>query len=417
MAQPKSLERDLAAAVQTGGLSLDRVPEGVWIEIIRYMEQMYAGLVDMQQEAERRAHELREAKEFADNVIRCMVNTLVVTDQAGEIRLVNEAAAKLCGYGEKELVGQPLAMLLPCEEGDCGTGRRTLWQTLCDQGSIWDREAVLRDKSGNEIPVGISARLLTDHVGDAVGMVLVVSDLRQIRSLQEQLIQSEKMSSLGRMAAGVAHEINNPLVGVVVHSHLMLENMGAGDPNRENVQRVVKEAMRCRDIVRDLLGFARRGPSGGALIDVNRVLEETLALIEKQPSMHNVTLDWSLSEGLPLVTGDAGQLEQAFMNIVVNAAQAMDGRGVLHLDTRWDADRQVIEVAITDTGPGIAPAVLPQLFEPFFTTKEPGGGTGLGLAIAYSIVERHHGRVDAHNVPEGGARFSITLPRAEDRHE
>jgi len=309
-------------------------------------------------------------------------------------------------------------MLFPWDDADRGAaGWRALWRALCDEGSIWNRETVLHAKGGEEVPVGISGRLLTDHVGDAVGMVLVVSDLRPIRSLQEQLVQSEKMSSLGRMAAGVAHEINNPLVGVVVHSHLMLERLSEDDPSRASVQKIAKEALRCREIVRDLLGFARRGSSAGAFIDVNRVLQETVAVIEKQPSMHNVEWTWCLGESLPVVSGDAGQLQQAFMNIVVNAAQAMDGRGMLTLATRWDPGRRAVEVTFTDTGPGIPPDVLPKLFEPFFTTKQPGSGTGLGLAIAYSIVERHHGRIEAANAPEGGARFCITLPPAEDRHE
>jgi signal transduction histidine kinase len=218
------------------------------------------------------------------------------------------------------------------------------------------------------------------------------------------------MSSLGRLAAGVAHEINNPLGGIVVYSHLLLEDTPLSDPRRANLEKIVQQAMRCREIVQDLLGFARPPKSGEERLDLNRLLRTTLSVFSGQALFHNATIDWDLSRGPLWVMGDSGQLQQALSNIVLNAAQAMDGRGRLTIRSETAPEENVVRVTISDTGPGISSQDLPHLFEPFFTTKEAGQGTGLGLAISYGIVKRHRGTIDVTSRPGEGARFTVTLP-------
>jgi len=320
-------------------------------------------------------------------------------------------------------------------------------------GAVRDAETVARSQSGAQVPAGFSGSVLHDAHGDVVGVAVVVRDLREtkrllasaaeaaaaerlkreelaraneeLRSLQDQLIQAEKMSSLGRLAAGIAHELNNPLGGIVVYSHLLLEDTPAEDPRRPNIEKIVRLCLRCREIVQELLGFARPAKSGEELLDVNQVLRRTLDVFAGQALFHNVTIDWALWREPLMVLGDGGQLQQAFANIVLNAAQAMDGAGRLTIRTgkvgpheaaaasdERRQDQARVRITVSDTGPGIPPEHLPKLFEPFFTTKEAGQGVGLGLAITYGIVQRHGGTVEALSRAGEGASFVVTLPAA-----
>jgi len=225
----------------------------------------------------------------------------------------------------------------------------------------------------------------------------------------QQLVKSERLATLGQLAAGVAHEINNPLGAVLMYTHLSLEEMEAEDPGRQNLRKAVTEATRCKDIVKGLLDFARQTEPKIEQADVNEILERTLSLVEKQALFHNVRITRVLSPDLPKIMIDAGQIQQVFTNIILNAAEAMEGEGDLTVTTRMSADSQAIECEFTDTGSGILPENLGKLFDPFFTTKEVGRGTGLGLAVSYGIITRHKGTIDVDSEPGKGTTFTVRL--------
>jgi two-component system NtrC family sensor kinase len=225
-----------------------------------------------------------------------------------------------------------------------------------------------------------------------------------------RIMESERLAHIGQLAAGVAHEINNPLTGIVTYSHLLLERSVVGNGTRESLEKIVKQANRCRDIIRGLLDFARQRKPEKRLSNVNRVLEECVSLVDNQALFHNIRIVQHLAQDLPKVLMDPSQIQQVFMNMIINAAEAMHGNGQLTITTRHVLADSAVEVEFTDSGHGIKEEDLDRIFNPFFTTKEVGHGTGLGLAISYGIVQEHKGTITVESQEGQGATFTIRLP-------
>jgi len=232
-----------------------------------------------------------------------------------------------------------------------------------------------------------------------------------------RIMESERLAHIGQLAAGVAHEINNPLQGIVTYSHLLLERAGPQDGNREFLEKIVKQADRCRDIIRGLLDFARQRRPEKRPSNVNRVLEECISLVANQALFHNIKIVKNLAPGLPPVLMDPSQMQQVFMNMIINAAEAMNGNGRLTLVTRYVPAEGAVEIEFTDTGHGIKEENLERIFDPFFTTKEVGHGTGLGLAISYGIVKEHKGTITVQSEVGRGTTFTIRLPVSAGEQE
>jgi len=233
---------------------------------------------------------------------------------------------------------------------------------------------------------------------------------KELSETQQQLIQSEKMASVGQLAAGVAHEINNPLGTILLYSYMLLEKLGSNDTRKEELEMIAKEATRCRDIVRGLLDFARQRKLQIENIDLNKILTEVLSLAGKQSSFQKVKVVQSLDLSLPVITGDPMQLKEVFLNIISNAGEAMPEGGMVTISSRFNSGGRSIEVSIRDTGHGVPPENLGKIFMPFFTTKKIGQGTGLGLAIAYGIVKMHRGSIDVESKVGQGTTFLVRLP-------
>ena len=229
---------------------------------------------------------------------------------------------------------------------------------------------------------------------------------QELEQAQTQLIRTEKLASIGQLAAGVAHEINNPLGTILIYSHLIQKSLEPDDPKREDIALVISEANRAKDIVQGLLSFAREKKLRASEVNVNDILEEVLSLVVNQSLFHNIKIKKSFDQGPQTIVADETQLKQVFLNIILNAAQAMEGNGKLTISTIFD--KKQIKIKIADTGPGIPPEVMGKLFSPFFTTKEKG--TGLGLAISYGIIERHQGKIDVETDLGKGSTFVMTLP-------
>jgi two-component system NtrC family sensor kinase len=238
---------------------------------------------------------------------------------------------------------------------------------------------------------------------------------QELAAMQTRVAQSERLASLGMLAAGVAHEVNNPLGGILALTALTLEDMEAANPNRENLEEVIRQTERCRDIVNRLLEFSRQSKTDEELVDMNDILEKTLSLISKQSVFFNVTIEKRYDPDLPEVLADRSQFQQVFMNLLMNAVQAMNERGTLSIVTRRDASRENIEIAISDTGCGIPQGQINRIFDPFFTTKASGQGTGLGLSIAYGIVTTHGGTITVQSETGKGSTFTIRIPIAAVR--
>ena len=232
---------------------------------------------------------------------------------------------------------------------------------------------------------------------------------------QNRIQESERLAMIGQLAAGVAHELNNPLQGIVAYSHLLLEKVSDDDPMRGSLQKIVTQADRSKDIIRGLLDFSRQTKPQKMPSNVSHILLECLSLVEKQPLFHNIKIEKDFVGNLPLISVDPSQIQQVFMNMIINAAEAMQGSGRLTLETRFDPVDNTVDVIFTDTGHGIREEDMPRLFDPFFTTKEVGHGTGLGLAISYGIVRKHRGTITVDSEIGKGTTFIISLPATVEK--
>jgi two-component system, NtrC family, sensor kinase len=236
----------------------------------------------------------------------------------------------------------------------------------------------------------------------------VAARTAELRAMQAHLIKTEKLAGVGKLAAGVAHEINNPLTCVLTSGSILLEDVGKDHPWREDLQTIVDETLRCRKIVNGLLDFSRQSKPKKEEISLNRVVEDVLALVRNQVSFSNVLAHTQLAPELPLILADNGQIRQVLLNVVLNAAQAMPQGGEIRIVSGFDSAEKMVRLTVSDTGPGIPENIRGQLFEPFFTTKQTG--TGLGLAIAYGIIELHKGKLSIDSAPGRGTTVSIEIP-------
>jgi len=271
-------------------------------------------------------------------------------------------------------------------------------------------------KDGEPIPVNFSAALIKE--GDqGIGSVGIFSDLREHlkirRELEEakiKLLQADKIASLGRLAAGVAHEINNPLAGILIYADMLMKDVSHNPQWAQDLEEIINQTLRCIEIVTRLLEFSRQPLGERVAFDVNHLIDRCVKLLSHQPLFHDIQFSHDAQADLPQITGDPGQIQQVFTNLILNAANAMSGNGQLTITSRFDSFTEEVVIKFADTGPGIAPEIMNKIFEPFFTTKAPGDGTGLGLSVVYGIVQQHGGSITVENLANGGALFTVKLP-------
>ena len=241
----------------------------------------------------------------------------------------------------------------------------------------------------------------------------LVQSLEALRKTQHHLVQSEKLASIGQLAAGVAHELNNPLGGILIYTSLLLEKANQNSLEAQDLNKILNETERCRKIVQDLLIFSKQTRLEMSRVDLNAIIENTLALVSQQSLFQNIKIHKKLVSCSPKVKVDVGQIQQVLLNIIINAAQALAGKGNLTIEIKCLKNSKFVNCNITDDGPGIPDSIKEKIFDPFFTTKSHGKGTGLGLAIAYGIIQKHDGEISVNSSKNTGTTFSIKLPIAE----
>jgi two-component system NtrC family sensor kinase len=353
--------------------------------------------------------DIKNYPKFWANIIENSPDAIVAIRKGGEIIIFNRAAERLLGYRKAEVFdrmniteiypfGQAKVIMKDLRSAEYG-----------GPGFLEKREFLLLDKDGREIPVYISASILYDDENE-IGSVGVFTDLREKRELERQLLRTEKLSSLGKLAAGIAHEINQPLTGVLTFSHLLLNKFKDDEATRLDLEVIVRETTRIKKIVQGILDFGRETPVQKTPQRIEKILDNTLEIIIHQERFFGITLIKKYGANLPPVMADSSRLEQVFLNIIFNALEAMNGSGTLTVRTRKVFDW--IEVDLTDTGSGISGEIQDKIFDPFFTTKDSteGLGMGLGLAISYGIIKNHNGDLRVSSPPGGGATFTIRLP-------
>lgn len=353
---------------------------------------------------------------FLRNLIHSAVDGVIASDPTGKILIFNEAAAQVSGYTVAEAMNEISIRDVYPEGGAREVMRMLLSEDYGGVGKLISYHIDAKHKSGEIIPISLNASIVYEN-GKKVATIGFFHDRREeirmqkaLEKTQVQLLQAEKMASLGKMAAGVAHQLNNPLSGIILFTKLVMEEYDLPKDALKDLERVLYDANRAKDIVKELLEFSRQTSHEMKPQDINDIVSRTIFLLENQSIFHNIEIEKDLDKHLPFILGDAQQLNHVFMNTILNAADAMEGSGKLKLTTRFLPETEMIRIDISDTGPGIPENVLPHIFEPFYTTKEQGKGTGLGLSIVYGIVESHGGAIRAESVQGEGTTFFIEFP-------
>ena len=269
---------------------------------------------------------------------------------------------------------------------------------------------LLRNRAGQTLVVNVSVAPLVGKSGERVGRLILLDDITQRTRLEEQLLQTEKLSSLGLLAAGVAHEVNTPLAVISNYIQILAKQLPAEDPRHKLIDKIVKQTFRASEIVNHLLNFSRTGGAEFREVDLNQVIEETLSLVSHPFRTAQVQVVHNLEADLPAVFGSGNRLQQVFLNLFMNARDAMPSGGML--EVRTFATNGSVEVEVADTGSGISRDNLPRIFDPFFTTKSTGRGTGLGLSVSYGIVKEHAGKIEVRSSPGQGTSFRLEFPAA-----
>ncbi len=361
--------------------------------------------------------ELQRSNAFLHKLLQSACDGVIVADKKGKIIIFNDAAAQVSGYSVKEaLAGLNIRDIYPEDAVAYDIMAKLRSEEYGGVGKLKKYRIRIVGKNGEHIPISLYAAIIYEN-GREMGTIGFFHDLRErfhiqskLEKTQHQLLQSEKMASLGTLAAGVAHQLNNPLGGIILYSKLILEEYDLPQGAQEDLQRILKDAQRGRDTVKALLEFARQSHQSMKPQDMNYIIEQILFLLENQALFQNIRIEKSLSADLPKIIGDPQQLNHVFMNLFLNAAQAMEGHGELTIGSELSNDLDRVIITVQDSGPGIAPKYLPHIFEPFFTTKDQGKGTGLGLSVVFNIVENHGGAISANSQEGQGATFVVELP-------
>ncbi len=355
-------------------------------------------------------------------IIDDFVDGVVVSDVEGRILIWNRAAEELTGIAGPEAVGRGISSVFAENQAVISQ----LEKTMASGRSYSDYEAEIAVKHGPERPVGLVTSMLTDDEGRPIGLILTIRDQSGVRDLKERMRRSDRLATLGMIAAGIAHEVKNPLVGIRGAAQLMKSELqtalepGTGKSFTEYLEVILKEADRLNNVLEDILNFTRVKPREMKASNIHSILDRVLLLNEESARKCGVILTRLYDPSLPDVYGSEDQLIQVFLNIIKNAVEAMQGGGKLRVMTRMSdlfttvqADGrklQLMVVKVSDTGPGIKPEHLQDIFTPFFTTKDRG--VGLGLALSYQIVQEHLGTIRVESQENEGTTFSVYLPLA-----
>src|SRR5712664_4241051 len=374
--------------------------------IVRYQGAVMD--ITERREMERRLH---QQQEFARRLVDSFPDLILVLDTSANYTFVSPRSKEILGFEPQEISAMDFGH---CAHPEDMPAVQALYDDIvAGRQTFASLEARIRHKLGEWRRIRFNFSPLWDAKGENEGVVLSGRDVTDLKRLEEQLIQAEKLAAMGQMLAGVAHELNNPLTAILGVTELLREREGTDDPTKRQLELTHRQARRAARIVQNLLEFSRPASPHKKSLDVNSLVERTLQLHEHSLRRNNIEVEFRPESGLPGVIGDANQLIQVFLNLVTNAEQAIrEIRDSGRIQVRLTSNANRVRVTVQDDGIGIRPEALPRIFDPFYTTKRPGGGTGLGLSICMSIIREHGGNIEAETLPAGGTAFTVSLPIA-----
>ncbi len=391
------------------------------VEILRTVSGYIGVAIEnslLYQEQKQRAYELELLKEFNESIVESINAGLLAVDLEGRITSLNPALEEMFSVTRDEAINKHVEDLFTEEFGD------TLRQVLGSEGwKLSDTRQIYklhtRTRAGRPVVLNIALAPLRADSSELTGALVMLEDVTRRMDLEEKLQQREKLSSIGLLAAGVAHEVNTPLTGVSSYTQMLLSMMPEGDPKHALLEKVRRQAERATDIVNNLLNFSRTGSATEFTdVDIHRILDDTLQLLEPQLRRNQIEIVRQYASEAGVVFGNSVKLQQVFTNLILNARDSIsNGNGKIILATRGDGADGSLVVEVADNGEGIAPENVAKIYDPFFTTKGVGGGTGLGLAVTYGIVQEHSGHISVSSAPGQGTTFRISLPRENPRSQ
>ena len=355
-------------------------------------------------------------RQLLDKVIQSSHNAIVVSDMKGHILLMNQAAEYLFGISMEEAIRTKSAEIFypPGKAREIMKKMRS--ENFGGKGKLIAMRVDIVNAAGETIPAEMTGTIVYEGE-EEVATTGIFYDLREKiageKKLKEALVQinrSEKMAALGQLAAGVAHEVNNPLTGILIYANLALEGLDQANPLREYLTSVINDTERCKNIIKDLLAYSRQTSPAKEMFQVNSLIEQSLTFIRDQKRFLNIELVKHMSDDMMLIHADKSQLSQVIINLVMNAIDAMNRKGILTFRTYRNKPQKKAYIEVSDTGCGIPEENLSKVFDPFYTTKGPEKGTGLGLSTSYGIVKENGGRISIKETSSGGTTFLIELP-------
>jgi two-component system, NtrC family, sensor kinase len=355
-------------------------------------------------ERKKAEQELRMSEEKFRGVFETSPDFMYISSVDGKILDYNPSARDFFGYTDEEI--KTLTILAVYADTD---QRKELVDALMANGFVHNHEVRLKKKDGSIIDALATVTVRRDRDGTAVGFQGSVKDITQMKQMERRMLEVEKLSGLGTMVSGIAHELNNPLTAIMGNAELLSMNNDITDRQKKSLDVIMQESSRAAKVVSNLLAFAREHKSERTLVCVNDIVTESLALREYNLRVNNINVELRLSDDMPPTLADPHQLQQVFVNIINNASDALTEQGGGRLVITTGRREKNLKIVFEDDGPGISRENVKRLFDPFFTTKEVGKGTGLGLSIAYGIIEAHGGTIEVESEPGRGARFTVEI--------
>lgn len=409
----------------------DKVPVNITASPLRSSDNQIIGIVENFRDLTKHKGlwgRLREERNKAQQYLNIAGVIIVTIDEEGTISLINKKGCDVLGYQEGEIIGRNWFDL--CVPEDVREERKDTFRRVMadEEPEVEDYENIALTKSGEERTIAWHNTTLRDESGGIVGTLSSGEDITIRKQTEEELMRSEKLASLGQLAASVVHEVNNPLAGIMVYVKLLLKKYRNGsiqmDSTEDQLIKMDRELDRTTRIIRNLLDFARQSEPSMKPIDINKVIEAALLLVENQINLENIGLEKNLASQLPVVQADFDKIQQVLISIILNALQAMPEGGNLTITTSAakhvrinHSYKDTVRIDIKDTGIGIPKENLSSLFNPFFTTKEKGKGVGLGLSVVHGIIGKHKGKIDVKSESSRGTTFSIYLEVMDEQKD
>jgi len=366
--------------------------------------------IDLEKKVLARTRELSASEEKYRRVFEKSKDMLFICDLEGTILDMNPSGLEIL-----DLKGPDDLLRRNFFKDFFGDGKKAeaVQKELQEKGFIKDAELILQTPKGNKHTVLFSGTMTQTEESRLIGLEGIIKDITLRKEMEAQLMQADKLASLGQLSAGLAHEINNPLGLVLGYTRLVMKETDPEVSSYGDLKVIEKHALNCKNIVENLLKFSRAAGTIKSAVNLNHLIREVINVVKHKFSMEKVQIHDQLSSDLPLTMADPEKISQVFMNILMNAFQSIESAGVISVSSLWDPERRRFQIIFEDTGSGIPPEILPKIFDPFFTTKPIGMGTGLGLAVSYGIIKDHSGRIRVESTPRKGSRFIVELPLIE----